>query len=807
MRDLLRDNLRSALRHARRRPALAAAITLTLALVIAATATAVGLASAVLWRPLPFADADRLVFVWEAVGDSAARTPSRVTAFRYAAWRDAAGGLFVSSALFGAAGFTMDTPEGARSVQGVRASAGYFETLGIQAALGRTFAPDEEQPGRTEVVVLSDAFWREHLGARPDVLGQPILLSGRRYTVIGVMPPGVYPGWPVNPATVTIDPGSREFWVPIARTPEFDRSSRAHVFGVVARLAPGATPAQAVDALMAATDPTAPDAHGVHLSGLREQFVRDARTPLLALAGAVLAILLIACANLASLQVTSFEARRVEFATRAALGATTGRLVSQIAAEALTLTVSGAGIGLALAHSILAALPGLLPGSVPLMTPPAIDVRIAVFAVGLAAAAAAIITAWPVIRLMAGATAPRGVPPRGRGAVYRFLVVSQITVATALAVVAGLLGQSLWAVRATDPGFDLDRLFVAGIGLPATSPSDPRRIARAEQDVLDAVARAPGVGGAAVAYDHPLEANWSESPMVVGSVDAPESRRQAELRIVSPDYFETLGVDVLDGRALTPGDNLDAPGAVVVNEAFAGELGGRVLGRRIRSGTPRFQFADAPEEFEIVGVVRNERFRGLEAPALPAFYMSTRQFPQTTVVLLARTAGRPLDAASSIRATVRAADRAITFDNPRSMGQILSEQLVARRMTTGVIGGLAVAALAMAALGLYGLLAVLVASRTRESGIRLALGAAPRDLAGGIMRESLSCTLLGLTGGAGLALISARAMRSLLVGGTLADLWMLAAVSGTLLCVSMLAAAWPAVRAARVNPAEALRAE
>jgi putative ABC transport system permease protein len=806
--DVIRIDLRAALRHARYRPVFAIAVVATLAAVIGATTTAVGLASAVLWRPLPFTDASRLVFVWEEVQTDADRHPARVTGARYAAWREASSGAFASLALFGAAGFSIDTPNGAVSVRGVRTSAGYFDTLGISAAIGRTFTPDDEVSGRERVVVLSHAFWRERFGGRADVLGEALMLSGQPFTVIGVMPPVVFPGWPVNPATVTIDPEMRQFWIPIARTPQLDQSSRAHVFGVVARLAPDITASQARDMLSRATDRSAPDAHGAHVSPLREQFVRDARTPLLALAGAALAILLIACANLASLYVTSFEARRVEFAIRAALGAGVGRLIRQVALEALVLSLLGGLLGIAAARIALAALPALLPATVPFLTKPGLELRVTAFAITLVAVAGIIMTAWPIHRLVSFAPAPRGRPVKARGAVYRLLVGSQISVAVALVAVAGLLSQSLQSVWGQDPGFDIANVFVADVGLPSAVPLDPRRVAVIEQALLEAVAKVPGVRAVATAYDHPLEANWSETPTVDGDAAAPDSRQQAELRIVSPGYFEALGVDIPQGRALTADDDLDARGAVVVNEAFARDLDGRGVGRRLRTGTPQFLYGDAaPRDFVIVGVSRNERFRGLEAPVQPAFYLSTRQFPQTSVSILARTARDPLGAAAAIRSAVRDTDHAITFNRATTMERILGEQLVTRRMTTAVIGGLAAAALAMAALGLYGLLAVLVAGRTREIGVRLALGASPRAIASTVVRESLQNTIAGLVIGVFLAVVAGHFVRSLLVGISPVDPWTLVTVAATLIGASLLAALWPAMQAARVDPVEALRAE
>ena len=546
----LRRDLGTALRHARRRPMLAVAVVTTLAASIAATTVAIGLASAVLWRPLPFVDEDRLVFVWEAVDAGSASQPARVTGARYAAWRDASAGVFESIALFAAAGFTLDTPEGAVSVRGVRASAGYFHTLGIAPLVGRALMPGDEIAGHERVVVLSYGFWQQRFGGRRDVIGRDLRLSGQPFTIVGVMPDAVFPGWPANPATVTIEPDVRQFWVPIARTPELDQSSRAHVFGVVGRLAVGVSATQARDRLTAATDRTAADAHGAQLTPLREQFVRDARAPLLALAGATLAILLIACANLAALHVTSFETRRSEFAVRAAVGASAGQLMRQVALEALLTSMLGAVLGLALARVALRIVPGMLPPGLPFLSAPGLDAGAAGSAFVFAALAALIMTVWPIHRLLSLAPAPRGVPERARAAVYRGLVVFQVAATVALVVVAALLAQSLSAVRGREPGFRIDGVLVADLGLPSAPAFDAGRVAGLEESVLASVLHVQGVHAAAIGYDHPLEANWSEAPTLVGDVSRPEDRRNAELRIVSPGYFNALGVDVIDGRAL-----------------------------------------------------------------------------------------------------------------------------------------------------------------------------------------------------------------------------------------------------------------
>jgi predicted permease len=801
----LKHDVTAAVRHAARRPGLVAAMAATLAVTIAVATIAFGVASAVLWRPLPFANEANLVFVWEEAGRDGQRTPSRVTGVRYAGWRDDHS-VFASTAMFASGGFTLETPNGAESIRGVRVSPRYFETLGIHLLHGRAFGPSDEQPGNNQVVVLSEGFWRERFGGRPDAIGQTLRLSGQPYTIIGIAREAAYPGSPTNPAVVSIDQQSQRFFVPIVRTPQLDQSGRAHVFGVVARLAPGVTLAQAAESLNRRLDPSSIDAHAVRVTPLRDQFVRDARTPLLALLGAALATLLIACTNLAALQLSSFEARRSEFAVRAAIGASAGRLIQQIGVESLLLVAAGSIPGILLAGVALWWVPRSLPESVPLLTAVAMDPRVATFGLGMAACACALIAGWPVVRLAANAPAPRGVAVGARAAVYRTLVVSQIAMAVALTSAAALLARSFNSVQAEQTGFDINDVLIAQIGLPSAGTPDPRAVAVREQALLAAVSATPGVRAVAAAYDHPLQANWSEAPTIVGDATTPDRRAQSELRIVSPGYFETLGVELLDGRLLSERDGLDAPGAAVVNEAFARELGGHALGRRIRSGTPQFLYGTAaPSEFEIVGVVGNERFRGLESPALPAFYLSTRQFPQTGFVLLARTTRDPLAIATDVRARIRQLDAAITFNAPTTLEGVLGEQLMERKVTTRVMSGFAAAALALAAVGLYALLVMVVANRRRDIGIELALGASRQRIAAAVIRESAVNAATGIAVGIVLAVITGRLIRTLLVGVSPADPMTLGIVIATLAGVSLAAACAPAIRASRVDPISVLR--
>ena len=801
-----RDDLRWAARHARRRPIFAVAVIVTLAVCLAAATTAFGTASAVLWRTLPFHAADELVFVWEETERDGLPQASRVTGARYAAWRDTASGLS-SISLFGAAEFSVDGPDTRTTVRGVRVSANYFDTLGIRPLLGRTFVPEEETPGRHRVVVLSHAFWQQQLGGRADAVGETLRLSGETYTIVGVMPPVTFPAWPANPALVTLDAESRQLWVPIPAVPALLQSGRAHVFGAVARLASGVSRTDVAERLNRTSGPASVDPHRATLHPLRDQFVMEARTPLLALAGAALAVLFIACANLAALYVSSFESRRAELAVRAALGAGIPRLARQLVLETSLLGAAGAAGGLVLAQLALSRVPSVLPPSFPFLTTPAIDARVAAFTVGLALLACLVMAAVPMVRVVF-AGSPRGVAARPRTTVYRVLVVSQMAAAFALVVAASLLGQSLQSVRGQNPGFVVDRVFVADIGLGDGPAIGPARIASIEQQVMASITARPMVRAVATAYDHPLEANWSESPAISGEPGTPDERRPVELRIVSPGYFETLEVELLEGRTLADRDTIDAPGVAVINEALAREIGGVALGRRLRSGTPRFTYGDeAPAEFEIVGVVANERFRGLEQPAQPAFYLSTRQFPQTDVSVLVRTSGEPIAAASEVRAALREVDPAITITRSTSLDAILAGQLAARRLTTDLIGGCGLAALTLAALGMYGLLAVLVSSRTREIGVRLAIGASPSAVARHILSDSLMNAAIAIIAGSVLAVAAGRLLESLLVGVSARDPLTMGAVAAVLLVVATAAALVPARRAARIDAVTALRAE
>lgn len=802
----LHDDLRASGRQWRRQPMATIAVVGTLALAVAAVITTFGLVTAVLWRPLPFPAAERLVFVWESAADE--RAPFRTTSGRFFEWQQDAG-AFESMALFGAAGFSLESTDGAVPVRGLRVSTGYFTTLGVRPLLGRGFETGDEVPGAPPVVILSEAMWRGRFGGAADVIGRDVRLGGEPRTVVGVMPALVTPGWPSNPARVAVEAELRQFWIPISRTPEFVTSRRAHVFGVVARLRDGATRAQADAELGAPPRPDDPDRHHGATMPFRDQFVRDVRGPLLVLFAAAVAVLLVACANLAALQVSRFEQRRNDLAIRAALGAGRIRLAGLLLVDAVLLSLAGGSAGVWLSSIGLAWIPTRLPPTVPFLTTPRIDIAGAAVGCAIGLVVAGALGFWPVLRLRSVSSTPRGAVRPGRPWVYRGLVAAQVAVGVTLAVPAALLGESLSSVRARDPGFVVDGVTVVDVSLAGPGPIGMDRAERFDRALTGALAALPGVAGAALAYDHPLAANWTEVIAVRGETPAdPGSETDAQLRIVSPSYFDALGVRVLDGRSFDESEDTSRPGVVLVNEAFAAAHGGRIIGRHLRSSAAAAAWgAAAPVEYQIVGVIENERFRGLELPSAPAIYLSTRQFPQTSAVLLVRAAAGAADLPSRLRGIVRTVEPAATIGEVRTLGGILADQLVSRRVTSSVTGVFAAATVGLALLGLYGLMALTVASRTRDVGVRLALGASRRDVALSVIGESVGAAAVGIATGAALTLAVGGVLEHLLVDVSARDPLTMAMVATVVLIGAVLAAALPARRAATVDPVIALRAE
>jgi predicted permease len=811
--DLAAD-VRTALRVVRRRPVFAGSVVATLGLALCATLTVFALATAVLWRPLPFADEHRIAVLWEAVPERDGPRPFRVTSGNFVRWRDTLSS-FESIAAFGAAGFTTIGAGEPAQIRGTRVTGDYFRALGLAPLLGRTIGPGDLRPGRHRVVVLAQALWQARFGGRASVVGSEVRLDDELYTVIGVMPAAVYPSWPVTPATLVLPPEYQQFWVPIPDTPDWRTDRRAHVNGVVARLRSGVSLERAREELasLAGRAGETGDDHGALIVPLRQQLTEAVRPVLLTLVAAVLVVLVMCCANLASLFVVHVDGRGRELAVRSAIGASDWRLARQLAIEALVLAAASTFAGLLATRSLLRVLPHVLPDSIPRLTALDVDWRVVAVGAALAVAVGLALAVWPISRvgrlrtsaLRGGAAA---VPLGG----HRLLVVGEMALALVLAVAAGLLGRSLLNVGAQHPGFDVDRLLAFDVRLPAVRAASPADVVRFETELIGELQRLPGVRDVGVAYDNPLEANWVDVFSFVG--EAPladgDTQRSTWLRIVSPRYFATVGTRLVSGRSFDDADDLRRPGVALVNEAFARSFlaDRQAIGTWLGSSSARLTWGEAaPSEFEIVGIVANERFRSLEEPAAPALYLSTRQFPQPGATVLVRTDGDPASLATTAARVVHDIDPEVPVARMTTMRDVLNEQLANRRLTTVIVAVFGGAALAVVAIGLYGLLSLVVASRVREIGVRMALGADPAAVAGEVVRRAVSHVAAGLVVGALGAWAATRLLTSLLYGVSPFDLATIGAAAVTLSLTAALVSWVPAYRAARIDPVRALRSE
>ncbi|MCL4818987.1 MAG: ABC transporter permease [Vicinamibacteria bacterium] len=804
---------RQAWRSLRRQRGLALAATLTLGLGIGANTALFSLVDAVLLRPLPFPQPDRLVALWETTPDR-----WRVAPGTYLDWQREARG-FAAIGAYAAAAATLTGHDEAERVDGVAASASYFEVLGVAPVLGRTIEAADEAAGAPRVVVLGHGLWQRRFGGEPGVLGAVVALDGAPTTVVGVMPPGLYPSWPTAGGRFTTRERSAEFFTPITIESSFADNRRSHVLGVIGRLEPGAD-REAVQAGLGALASTLADRHpetageGVLLTALEDEIVGDVRGALFALLGAVGCVLLLACANVAGLLLARSAARGRELAIRRALGADRSRIVRLLLAESLLLATAGGACGVTLAQLGLPPLLALLPQELPRVDAVGVDARVLAFALGLSVAttllfglgpALAAASGDPLPRLRDGAAAGGGA---GRRRARTLLVTGQVALALSLLTAGGLLLRSFDALRRVDPGFAARGVLAFDLAL-APDYASAEQVRDAWGELLRRFETLPGVEHAAIAYDTPLESNWIDGFGIEGQ-PSPAEGLSARLAIVSPGYFDALGIAVVRGRPLSPADQANAPGAVVVTESFARRFfpGVDPLGRWLRIGTPAATWGEAaPPRFQVVGVARDVRSTGLAGPPEPTYHLAAAQFPQREMTVLLRTRGEPLHSLSAARAEVAAFDPTLAPTSASTLQQALASQVAQPRFNGLVLAGFAGLALLLAAVGLHGLLSHAVEQRRRELGVRLALGARPAQIAGLVIGDGLRLVAVGAgLGLAGSALVG-EALRTVLFGVGAHDAVAYGLGAAALFAAAFAAAAGPALRASGVPAAEALRAE
>ena len=807
------QDIRFALRGFRRNPGFAAVAVGVLALAIGANTAIFSVVDAVVFRPLPFADPDRLVVIGESTTPG---RPGRGSGSwpNFRDWRAQSQQIegmvayhWVASSLSGSS-----APE---LVQGIASTANLFDVLGVRLALGRGFARGEDEPGHNRVVVLTDGLWRRRFGADPGIVGQTIEMNSARYRVIGVAPPGF---------TFPPNEHAADLWVPVPHgNLDHDRETRSlrqlQVFG---RLAPHATlrgardELQAIKARLAEQYPETSQRFKVLTAApMGPDLVKNVRTALLLLLFAVACVLLIACANVANLLLARATVRRHEMAVRAALGAGRIRLLRQLLVESTLLGTFGAACGVALAAWGLQYVVALLPDNVPRPNQVAIDARVLAFTIGTSLVTSVVFGLAPALAAgridlhealkSAGRRATAG-GPRRRNRGQAWLLIAEVGLSFLLLVSAGLALRSFSRVTSVDPGFDPTGVLTAAIGLPDRYEGD--RIDAFYDQLLPRVRGLPGVEGAAFAVPVPYSASNINLRFTVPDRALPSGGDDwgASTRFVSPGYFGVMGIPLVLGRDFGSNDGRDGTLPVaVVNESFVREHwpDGEAIGKHIDINV------GFPGVRQIVGVVRDVKPR-LDAASRPELYLPFSQ-PNAQIPLSYRTilvrAPNPESLAKTLQSEVQRLDRALPLGEIQTMSQRVSESLGSRRLSALVLTLFGALALLLAAAGIYAVMSCNVVQRTRELGIRMALGAARGRVLGQVLGQVLRLSLVGLALGLAAAIALTRIMRSYLFGISATDPTTFASLGGVLILVALLAGWLPARRATRVDPMVALQAE
>ena len=811
--DGLRQDIAFGARMLRRQPGFTAVAVFALALGIGATTAIFSVVDAVLWRPLPFPHADRVMSLAEQ-RPRESRWFGPIAPADYFDWRRE------NHSFSAIAAYTFTSPSRAYNLTGdgepervrpLEVTPAFFGVIGVTPAFGRDFRAEEERVGRNRVVLLSDALWRRRFGADPSVVGHTVAFDGRTFEIIGVLPAQFW--WPTHPDVV----------VPLALE-DHDRALRgAHFLEAVGRLREGVSAENAredlriIGARLSQEFPAENANHAPNLRPLRDAFVGDVQTPMLVVLGTVGFVLLIACANVATLLLARAAARQKEVSIRTAVGASRGRLVQQMLTESVVIAAAGGAVGVLLAAWSLSGLRALLPASfagLPGIDHLGIDVRVL-----LAAVIVSLLTGliFGVLPALAASDQRLGISlneeSRGGTGSTRTrrlrsgLVVAELSLSLILLAGASLLVVSFNNLIHVSPGFQPAQLVTARVTLPGARYAEHARTVAFFDAVLERLAAAPGVqrvgATTSVPFDEEdsrldltIERRTSESPFPV----------RVHTRLVSSGYFQAMGIPLVRGRVFSSHDAETSGNVVIINEAAARRYWPNEdpMGQRISIG--------ATDDWrEIVGVVGDTRHEGLDAEADPAAYLPQRQrflslgsgFART-VTLVVRTTG---DAAAAplIRTVVAQVDAQVPIGLVRGMDDLIGDSIAPRRLNFVLVSAFAAIALILTAAGLYGVMSYLVAQRTREIGVRMALGATRGQVLQLVLREAGSMTLVGIAVGVGGALLLTRSMTSMLFGVSATNPLIYVSMSLLLALVSLLAIAVPSSRATRVDPLSALR--
>ncbi|HSJ64648.1 MAG TPA: ABC transporter permease [Gemmatimonadaceae bacterium] len=808
MSDLVQD-LRYAGRTLLRAPAFATIAIITLSLGIGANTAIFSLVNAALLRPLPYPEGDRIVRVHQTTPDGY----STVSPPDFVDWRSGSS-MFAGMAAFHRNSYTLTGAGDAKQVRAAQVTGDFFRVMALAPLVGRFIDSADALPDGEPVVVLSEALWRRDFGADPAIAGRRIMLDGAPTTVLGVAPgPLDYPH-------------GTEIWTPRTFDEEDLTTQRgAHYLGVIARLAPGAAMRQATGQIAAVGDrlateyPTTNARTSATLLPLRESIVGDAKPALYLLVGAVALVLLIACANVANLFVARALSRRRDLALRQAVGASRGRLARLVLVESVLLAGAGGGLGLLLAAWGTPLLARLRPDDTILQSA-AIDGRVLIATLVVSMISGLLFGVFPALRLVPARGISQQLMGGGRGSFVtreahrarRFLVVSEMTLAFVLLVGAGLLLRSFIALQGTALGFETASRLTFSLQTPDATYDTADRVDAFYTQVMERLRTLPGVEVAGATQGLPLSGN--SYGISTHSIDGRElsndesSRLGTQLRVVRPGYFSAMGIPVLRGRAIAERDRSGAANAIMLNETAARLLfpGTDPLGHEVLTHTS-FGLRRGRAGGTVVGIVGDTRDRGADEESSPMIYLSHAQFPLSSMQVVLRANGEPEALARAARAAVAAIDPNVPVFELQTMEARFSVSVAQPRFLLTLLGIFACTAVVLASIGLYGVIAQGVIERTREIGIRLALGARPREVQRMIVRAGGGLAVAGIAIGLAGAFAGSRAIAAYLFGVQPIDPLTMAGAVFVLLPVALLASWIPARRATRVDPAITLRAE
>jgi len=804
MGNLIQD-LRYAVRMMLKQPVFTAVAVIALALGIGANTAIFTVVNAVLLRPLPYDDPDSLVWVW----DTQPQLPTAPTSLPdFIDWNEQ-NQSFESLAAFLNANMFVDDGNGVQDTAVGLVTPDFFSVFHVKPVLGRTFTEEETQPGRHRVAVLSQGMWQRRFGADPNVLSQTIQLSGAAYTIIGVLPAGFR------------YPNEAQLWRPIQIDPK-QLNRGPHYLQVVGRLKSGVTIQQAqaemstIASHLAEQYPDKIAGHGVKLELLSDRVVGNIGTALFVLLGAVGFVLLIACANVANLQMARAGARQKEIAIRTALGAGRSRIIRQLLTESILLAVAGGGAGLLVAVWGVNSLVSLSTDTIPRVREIGIDGKVAFFTILISVVTGVVFGLAPALQVSkpdlvdALKDSGRTTPGARRNTLRSALVVTEVALSLVLLIGAGLMIRSFAKLNSVHPGFDPENVATMGVTLLRANYPDDTHVAATYSQLLEQLAAAPGVESVGATTELPLSgASTSDYFTIEGRPAIPKAERPlTECHAVTPHFFESMRIPLLAGRDFTPTDTKQSPNVAVVNEVFARLFfsGEDPLGHRLDL---QGQFRDP---LLIVGVVGNVRDFGLDEQPKPGIYYPYLQNPlfeelSRSLTMVIRTKSDPASLMESLRAEMLSMDKTLPVYSLKPMTEYLHDSLSRRRFNMVLLSVFAAVALVLAAVGIYGVISYTVSQRTHEIGIRLAIGAHAGNILRLVIGQAMLLTIIGIALGLAASFALTRLMESLLFEVSATDPLTFGVIAAILTGVALAACLVPARRATKVDPMTALRYE